>query len=72
MIGLHWRRGSETAALAAFGTGIAVLVGWLLLGWQAHLHEVFPALAASTLVYVTLARLTPSVGDARVTAFFHQ
>ena len=70
VIGLHWRRGNETAALAAFGTGIAVLVGWLLLGWQAHLHEVFPALAASTLVYIGLARITPSVEDARVAGFF--
>ena len=70
VIALHWRRGGETAALAAFGTGIAVLVGWLLLGWQAWLHEVFPALAASTLVYVVVARITPPVEDVRVTAFF--
>ena len=70
VIALHWRRGSETAALAAFGTGIGVLVGWLLLGWQTSLHEVFPALAASTVVYVALARITPAVEDARVAGFF--
>lgn len=70
VFGLHWRRGSAAAALAAGGVGIAVLLVWLLLGWQERLHEVFPALAASTLAYVLLARFTPPVGDPQVTAFF--
>lgn len=70
VFGLHWRRGSAAAALAGGGIGIAVLLIWLLLGWQERLHEVFPALAASTLAYVALARFTPPVADQRVTAFF--
>ena len=70
VIGLHWRRGSETAALAAFGTGIGVLVGWLLLGWQTSVHEVFPALAASTAVYLGVARATSGVDDPRLVCFF--
>ena len=68
--GLHWRRGSATAALAGGAVGITVLLVWLALGWQASLHEVFPALAASALVYVTLALVTRPVEDSRVSAFF--
>ena len=70
LLGLHWRRGSAVAALAAGGVGIAVLLAWLALGWQARLHEVFPALAASTLVYVALACCTRPVEDASVSRFF--
>ena len=39
--------------------GVVVLLGWLLLGGRALLHEVFPAMLASCLVYVVVARLTP-------------
>ncbi len=42
--------------------------GWLWVGRR--LHEVFPALAASALVYVTLALVTRPVEDSRVSAFF--
>ena len=70
LFGLHWRRGSATAALAGGAVGIAVLLVWLALGWQVRLHEVFPALAASALVYVTLAFVTRPVEDSRVSAFF--
>ena len=55
VLGLHWRRGNGAAALGAFGTGIATLLGWLALGWNAALHEVFPALAASTATYLALS-----------------
>ena len=70
LFGLHWRRGSAMAALAGGAVGITVLLVWLALGWQASLHEVFPALAASALVYVTLALVTRPVEDPRVSAFF--
>ena len=55
LLGLHWRRGNEAAALAAFGVGIAVLLGWLLAGLGEVVHEVFPALFASTTTYVVVA-----------------
>ena len=70
VLGLHWRRGNETAALAAFGLGIAVLVGWRVQGFNAVLHEVFPALIASIAVYALVARFSPSVDDPRVVRFF--
>ena len=70
LLGLHWRRGNETAALAAFGIGIFVLVAWLALGLTSFLHEVFPALAASMAAYVAIARVGEPVRDARVQDLF--
>ena len=57
LLGLHWRRGNAAAALSAFGLGVAVLLGWLLLGYDRAVHEVFPALAVSTAAYVALSLL---------------
>ena len=67
--GPHWRRGSATAA-AGGAVGVTVPLVWLASGWQVRLHEVFPALAASALVHVTLAFVTRPVEDLRVSAFF--
>ena len=61
LLGLHWRRGNERAALAAFASGIGVLCGWLILGLDEVLHEVFPALAASTAAYVAASWRAPGV-----------
>lgn len=61
LFGLHWRRGGERAALAAFGLGIAVLLGWLLSGLSGVVHEVFPALLASVAAYVSIALRSPVV-----------
>lgn len=70
LLGLHWHRGNETAALGTFAVGILVLVGWLALGLKAVLHEVFPALAASMLFYVIAAGRGAPVEDQRVRRFF--
>ncbi len=56
VLGLHWRRGSAAAVLASIGVGVPVLIGWMLLGFGAFVHEVFPALAVSTLTYACVAR----------------
>lgn len=65
LLGLHWRRGSEAAALTAFGLGIGVLLGWLALGLDDAVHEVFPALAMSLAAYVAVALRTPAVESAQ-------
>jgi hypothetical protein len=41
--------------------GIALLLGWMLVGPRDVLHEVFPALAVSCIVYLLFARLKPAV-----------
>ena len=58
LFGLHWLRGSASAVLASMTLGVVVLIGWLLLGWGAHVHEVFPALLVSCMTYLLVARVT--------------
>ena len=70
LIGLHWRRGCEKAALAAFGLGIAVLLGWLVSGLADVVHEVFPALLVSTAAYVLISLRSPVVMSAPVQRVF--
>ena len=70
LLGLHWRRGDEAAALAAFGIGIGVLLAWMATGLNATVHEVFPALACSTTAYVFLAWRRPAVASLQVTRLF--
>ncbi|MDE0659633.1 MAG: sodium/solute symporter [Gammaproteobacteria bacterium] len=70
LLGLHWRRGNEAAALTAFGLGIAVLLGWLVVGMGDVVHEVFPALIASTLAYVVIAARSGPVPDPEVQRLF--
>lgn len=70
LLGLHWRRGNEAAALTAFGAGIVVLLGWLLAGLGDVVHEVFPALLASTVSYVVISLHGAPITDAQVTRIF--
>ena len=66
LLGLHWRRGNEAAALAAFGIGVGVLFGWLAAGLADVVHEVFPALLASTSAYMVISACGKAVADPRV------
>ena len=70
LLGLHWKRGNEAAALCAFAVGILVLLGWLGAGFGSLVHEVFPALAASLAGYVAFARFGQPVDDQRVQQHF--
>lgn len=56
LLGLHWQRGDARSVMASMATGVVVLGGWILTGMSSHLHEVFPALAASLLVFAVLGR----------------
>lgn len=51
---LHWSRGHALAALGSMLAGVVVLLGWIGLGYDAVLHEVFAALGVSSLVFVGL------------------
>ena len=57
ILGLHWRRGNGTSAIASFLVGLGVLVLWRLTPLGDVLHEVFPAVALSLAAYVLVARL---------------
>ena len=70
LMGLYWRRGNGRAAVASFATGLVVLVAWDWLPWAERLHQVFPGVALSFLVYWVLARRTPSYDSEEVDSLF--
>ena len=55
LFSLHWRRGHGVAAVGSMAVGVAVLLLWRAYGFSVQLHEVFPALACSTLTFIGLA-----------------
>lgn len=56
VLGLYWSKGHALAVMASMFTGTLTLVSWLGFNLSAIVHEVFPALTVSTLVYVLLSR----------------
>ena len=56
VIGLYWQKGTALGVVASMLLGMVVLVGWMLMGWNQYLHEVFPALLVSLIVYVVLGQ----------------
>ncbi len=56
LFGLHWHRGTANGVLASMICGVGVLLGWMLIGPRDVLHEVFPALLTSCLIYALFAR----------------
>jgi SSS family transporter len=70
-LGLYWRRGNGTAVVASFVTGIAILLGWRYLPFAGQVHQVFPAIIASTLVFAVLGWLGEPCRDDAVVALFH-
>ena len=63
VLGLYWTRGSSTAVLASMAAGVTILLIWLGLGFNAVLHEVFPALVASIMVYIVCALASAQRAD---------
>ncbi|MGI9628982.1 MAG: sodium:solute symporter family transporter [Longimicrobiales bacterium] len=55
ILGLYWRRGNGTATIASFAAGLLVLLTWQHLPWSDGLHQVFPAIGLSFLVYALVA-----------------
>ena len=70
LMGLYWRRGNGRAAVASFVTGLVVLVAWDWLPWADSLHQVFPGVALSFLVYWVVARRTPGYESGEVDRLF--
>jgi len=70
IFGLHWRRGNGLAAVSSILTGIVVLAIWVATDLDNVVHEVFPALFASMLVFVVLAWLTAPNEDPRIQQAF--
>ncbi|MFW6206834.1 MAG: sodium:solute symporter family transporter, partial [Gemmatimonadota bacterium] len=58
VLGLHWRRGGGASVVGSFVTGIVVLLLWRFVPGSEVVHEVFPAMALSTLAYAGLSVVT--------------
>jgi SSS family transporter len=59
LFGLYSRRGDGRAVLASYAAGFGVLAAWGSSPLARQLHEVFPALVASFLVFVAVAYAGP-------------
>ena len=55
VLGLYWRRGNGRAAAASIVIGVVVLLFWKTLPFSAGVHQVFPAILGSALVYAALS-----------------
>jgi Na+/proline symporter len=61
LLGLYWRRGTGVAVLASFAGGLVTLLLWPRLPIAATVHQVFPAVFLSTVLYVLTAIRAPVV-----------
>ncbi len=59
LLGLYWRRGNGAAVMSSFAAGLLVLFSWRLTPLGNTIHEVFPAVLLSLLVFVAVAVVTP-------------
>jgi SSS family transporter len=67
VLGLFWRRGTGLAVSASFVVGVLTLLLWNELPIGELVHRVFPAIAFSTIVYVSLSALAaPTKLSARI------
>jgi len=58
VFGLHWQRGSGSAVITSFGTGIVTLLTWDFIPGSEVVHEVFPAMLLSTVAYAGISLVT--------------
>jgi len=70
LLGLFWRRGNGTAVLVSFGAGLLVLLGWPYLSVATTVHEIFPAVAISTMAYAGIAARRPQVDSGALDRLF--
>lgn len=66
VFGLHWTKGSGAAVMTSFAVGIVALLTWDFVPGSQILHEVFPAMALSTLAFWGVSVLTEDGADEQV------
>ena len=72
LFGLHWRRGTANGVLASMISGVSVLAAWMQFGPRGLVHEVFPALFVSCVVYVVVAlKQTPAIAHRPDESAYH-
>ena len=70
IIGLHWRRGNGISVVASMITGLLTLLIWIATDMNDIVHEIFPGLLVSLLVYVAVSWKVDVNNDARVQCYF--
>ena len=60
VIGLHWNKHHSSAVIGSMLLGVATLLVWIYLDLRSIVHEVFPALAVSVLVFWLVSMLRGS------------
>jgi len=70
IFGLHWHRGNGTSVITACLAGLLTLGLWKYTPYAGVLHEIFPAITASNIVYVTHASMVPSIRDTIIQRHF--
>jgi SSS family transporter len=70
VFGLHWTRGNGLAAVASMAIGLLTLLLWPLFPVGDVVHEVFPALAFSTVAFGVVAAMSEPVTSGTVRALF--
>jgi SSS family transporter len=70
IIGLHWRRGNGISVVASMITGLMTLLIWIATDLNDIVHEIFPGLLASLVVYVAVSWKMDVNDDARVQRYF--
>ena len=68
VLGLHWKRGNGQAVIASFITGIVVLLTWGFVPGSEIVHQIFPAMALSTGIYVWLSYVGEDAASEQVVA----
>jgi len=68
IFGLHWTKGSGTSVMTSFVVGIVVLLTWDLVPGSQIVHEVFPSMLLSTLVFWGVSHATKDGADDKVRA----
>ena len=70
VLGLYWKRGNGAAVMASYAVGLGTLFLWKYTPWVESLHQVFPAVLFSLLVYVAVSIVGPKVESERVMELF--
>ena len=58
VIGIHWNKRYSPAVIGSMLIGVATLLIWIYLGLRSIVHEVFPALTMSVLVFCFISMLS--------------
>lgn len=72
VLGLFWRRGNGYAATGAIVAGVLILLLWPYIAPDASIHQVFPAILGSFVIYIVFTQMYPSEPNENVAPLFQR